>query len=97
MRNVTLVGGAKGREKLVSRDDEKYQLIYSFEGPPLPIDGYISTIQLLPTHLEGHTQVIWSSSFKCESRVEETMINVLKNDIYIAGIKALKMSKQQTK
>jgi hypothetical protein len=92
IRNVTLAGGATGREKLVSRDDEKFQLIYSFESPPLPVDGYISTIQLLPTHLEGHTQVIWSSSFKCEPEALEAMKNILKNDVYIAGINALKIA-----
>ncbi|WP_058972806.1 SRPBCC family protein [Type-D symbiont of Plautia stali] len=91
IRNVTLVGGATGREKLVSRDDGKFQLVYSFVSPPLPVDGYISTIQLLPTHLQGHTQVIWSSSFKCEPDSVEDMKNILENDVYIAGISALKM------
>ncbi|MCS4267762.1 SRPBCC family protein [Serratia plymuthica] len=91
VRNVTLGNGASGTEKLIRKDSKSYVLTYSFETAPLPVENYLSTIQLLPTRNPGNTHVVWSASFNshCKPDLCSEMRRVLENDVYLAGIKAL--------
>lgn len=89
VRRVTLGNGATGTEKLIRKDSKAYLLTYSFETAPLPVENYLSTIQLLPTCTPGHTHVVWSASFNCKPDLCSEMRRVLENDVYLAGIKAL--------
>ncbi|WP_346825560.1 SRPBCC family protein [Serratia inhibens] len=89
VRRVTLGNGASGTEKLIRKDSKSYVLTYSFETAPLPVENYLSTIQLLPTRNPGNTHVVWSASFNCKPDLCSEMRRVLENDVYLAGIKAL--------
>ncbi|AGO55934.1 hypothetical protein ALQ63_00425 [Serratia plymuthica] len=89
VRRVILGSGACGTEKLIRKDSEAYVLTYSFETAPLPVENYLSTIQLLPTRNPGNTHVVWSASFDCKPDLCSEMRRVLENDVYLAGIKAL--------
>ncbi|WP_455810519.1 SRPBCC family protein [Pseudomonas graminis] len=89
VRRVTLRNGATGTEKLIRKDSKAYLLTYSFETAPLPVENYLSTIQLLPTCTPGHTHVVWSASFNCKPDLCSEMRRVLENDVYLAGIRAL--------
>lgn len=89
VRRVTLGNGASGTEKLIRKDSKSYVLTYSFETAPLPVENYLSTIQLLPTRNPGNTHVVWSASFNCKPDLCSEMRRVLENDVYLVGIKAL--------
>lgn len=89
IRNVRLSNGSTGKEKLVKKDEKNHTLTYSFEISPLPVENYLSTIQLLPTTDIEYTHMIWTGSYTCEESLVDEMHHLLKNGVYLAGMHAL--------
>jgi hypothetical protein len=57
------MGPAPIIERLEERDEAGKKIVYSIVEGPLPVSGYVSTMQLSPAG-DGRTKLEWSSTFE---------------------------------
>ena len=84
-RTITM-GPAKIVEKLEECDESAKKVVYSIVESPLPVSGYVSTMQLSPAG-DGRTKIDWSSTF--EPVGDEAAAKQIVSGIYDGGIKGL--------
>lgn len=91
VRRQTLTDGSQVAEKLLSLDDENRCYSYMFvDAGNIPVQNYRAAIGVRPITESGHSFVEWSGSFDCEPSLEEALTATLVNDVYAAGLSALK-------
>lgn len=73
-------------ERLEERDDAAKKLVYSIVEGPLPVSGYVSTMQLSEAGA-GRTKLDWSSTF--EPVGDEAAAKQAVSGIYTGGIASL--------
>ena len=73
-------------ERLEERDEAAKKIVYSIVEGPLPVSGYVSTMQLAEAG-EGRSKLTWSSTF--EPVGDESMATQIVTGIYDGGIKGL--------
>lgn len=86
-RTLSLAGGGKIVEKLVSKNDDERVYTYSIVDSPLPIKKYNATLRV--SDKEGKSEVEWSSEFEADGAPENDAIKVVEG-IYQAGFDNLK-------
>ncbi|MCG3201705.1 MAG: IS1595 family transposase ISMpo2 [Gammaproteobacteria bacterium] len=84
VRVLTLRDGATITERLVAYSDAERSYTYAIEGSPLPVDGYVSTLVVLPGE-DGGSVVRWSSTFDPKGAPAEKASEVIAG-IYDAGL-----------
>ncbi|HYD08965.1 MAG TPA: SRPBCC family protein [Acidimicrobiales bacterium] len=81
---------AMGPEPIVERleelDADAKKVVYSIQQGPLPVQNYVSTMQLTEAG-EGRSKLTWSSTF--EPVGDEAMATQIVTGIYDGGIKGL--------
>ena len=87
-REITTVDGAVLVEKLLARDPRQHSLRYRIEHSPLPVTGYVSTLQVLPGPFGG-SKVVWSSRFQRTADIDDAGARQVVSGIYTAGLQAL--------
>ena len=88
-RMCTLADGAQIAEQIDEVDDDNRSYTYRIIESPLPLEDYISTIQVLPA--DGGASLVWTSSFEVSDGPPEDMVAVIQS-VYDAGISALRES-----
>lgn len=84
VRVLTLGDGATITERLVAYSDTERSYTYAIEASPLPVDGYVSTLTVLPGQ-GGGSVVRWSSTFDAKGAPAEKASEVIAG-IYDAGL-----------
>ena len=85
---VTLDGGAEVQERLEALDDQGRTLSYSIVSSPLPIENFLSTIQVAAAS-DDECEVTWSSTFEV-APTDEAEMKALVEGVYTAGFEGLK-------
>ena len=80
------MGPAPIVERLEERDEAAKKIVYSIVEGPLPVSGYVSTMQLADAG-EGRSKLTWSSTF--EPVGDEATAKQIVSGIYDGGIKGL--------
>jgi hypothetical protein len=80
------MGPAPVIERLEERDESAKKIVYSIVEGPLPVSGYVSTMQLSPAG-DGRTKLVWSSTF--EPVGDEATATQIVSGIYTGGIAGL--------
>ena len=80
------MGPAPIVERLEERDEAAKKIVYSIVEGPLPVSGYVSTMQLSDAG-EGRSKLTWSSTF--EPVGDEATAKQIVSGIYDGGIKGL--------
>jgi len=80
------MGPAPIIEKLEARDEAAKKIVYSIVEGPLPVQNYVSTMQLSEAG-EGRTSLEWSSTF--EPVGDEAAAKQVVSGIYTGGIAGL--------
>jgi hypothetical protein len=89
IRNATL-DGRNVRQRLLGDSDCDMFYRYEFcDRAPLPIENYLSTLQLRPIVEDGSTFVEWTATFDCESADRESLRQNLETmfSIWIASLR----------
>ncbi len=86
-RTLSLVGGGKIVEKLVSKDDHERVYSYSIVDSPLPIKNYTASLKV--SDKDGKSELEWSSEFSAEGATDNDAAKVIEG-IYQAGFDNLK-------
>ena len=88
VRVLTTRDGAKFIEELVSYDAVAHSFQYRILESPLPISGYVSTIEVKDAK-EG-SRIIWSSTFSVNPGASDEEIRKTIAAVYRAGLDSLK-------
>jgi hypothetical protein len=84
VRVLTAKDGAKFTEVLVSHNAASRTYRYRITESPLPITGYVSTIEVKPN--KGGSSVVWSSNFKVEEGASQDEVKKMIAGVYRAGL-----------
>jgi hypothetical protein len=84
VRVLTTKDGAKFTEELVSYNATSRTYQYRIIDSPLPITGYVSTLEIRQ-HLAG-SSVMWSSNFKVKAGASEEEMRKTIAGVYRAGL-----------
>lgn len=87
VRNLHLAGGGLLRERLEGFDASGRSLRYSIIDGPLPVQDYVSTLQVSGDG--GRSTVTWSGRFEPAGASEAEAVKVMEG-IYKAGLDTLK-------
>ncbi|MFW6055556.1 MAG: SRPBCC family protein [Thermodesulfobacteriota bacterium] len=87
-RTLTLQDGARLVERLESLDDEARSLEYSIVSGPLPVENYLSRVQVKELG-PGQCEVCWSSTFEPKGIQEKEAKEAIQG-IYSMGFDGLK-------
>jgi len=85
VRELTTKDGAKFIEELVMRDAVSRTYQYRIIESPLPITGYVSTLEVKPGHNGGST-VVWSSHFGVKAGASDDEMKKTIAGVYRAGL-----------
>ena len=75
-------------ERLEARDDDAKRIVYSIVSGPLPVTGYLSTMQLTPVG-DGRCRLDWSSTFEPAPGSSADDAAAVIRGVYQGGIGAL--------
>ncbi len=89
VRNFNLKGGGNLREQLLALSDVDHYLTYSILESPLPVSDYVATTRLLQITDTNKTFAQWTGEFDCAAGREQEVLDLVGNDIFAAGLKAL--------
>ena len=88
VRVLTAKDGAKFTEELVSHDAASRSYQYRIIESPLPIAGYVSTLEIKGT--PGGSSVVWSSRFAVMPGASEEAVKKTIAGVYRAGLDNLR-------
>ena len=89
LRTLTLQGGGPPVvEKLESLDEQVQALSYSIVSGPLPLEGYVATMEVRSLG-EGSCELNWSSTFEAKGAPEDEAVKIVEG-VYSAGFDGLK-------
>jgi hypothetical protein len=84
VRVLTAKDGAKFTEELVSHDAASRTYQYRITESPLPITGYVSTLEVKGN--PGGSSVVWSSHFEVKAGASEEEVKKAIAGVYRAGL-----------
>ncbi len=87
VRVLTTKDGAKITEELMAYDAKKHSYKYKITDSPLPVSGYVSTIEVKPA--KNGSTVVWTSKFKAKGASDADAKKTIAG-IYRAGLDNLK-------
>ncbi len=90
VRRFRLTAGGELREQLLSLDDRRHRLTYCILDSPIPLIGYVSTLELRPVTDGGGTFWSWHSAFRAPPGQEAALAQLVGERIYEAGFDAVK-------
>ena len=90
VRVLAAKDGAKFNEELLMHDDAARAYQYRIIDSPLPISGYVSTIEVKESKLGS--RVVWSSNFTVNPGVSDEAMKKTIAGVYRAGLDSLKAS-----
>lgn len=89
IRALTLGGGGRARERLLSLDDSRYQFAYNFETPAFPVANYMATFTLLPLTDGERTLATWRAAFDEAPEDAGKYVEIVRKEVFAAGLASL--------
>ena len=89
IRHLDIADGTVFRETLLAHSDMDFSYSYDIVEGPLPCTNYISTNCFLPITDGDKTLGIWESEFDCRPEDEDTLDNIVGDQIYLGGMHGL--------
>ncbi len=89
VRNFRLEDGGRIRERLLALSDVEHLCTYCILESPMPVDGYVATLRLLPITDGDRTYAEWTAEFGCPAEEEEGLVDMIGCDVFQAGLNAV--------
>lgn len=89
VRSFVLRDGGQLREQLLSLSDEELSFSYSILDSPMPVEGYVATVRLLPVSDGDRTYAEWSAEFDCPPEVEEELVEHIGQGVFLHSFQEL--------
>jgi NADPH:quinone reductase len=90
VRRFRLAEGGELREQLLSLSDARHRLTYCILEAPLPLMGYVATIELKPVTDGDATFWEWRSEFHPPPQRQDELVGLVRDGIYRAGFAAIR-------
>lgn len=90
VRHFSLADGSELREQLLSLSDKDFRLTYCLLEAPLPLMGYVASIQLRPVTDGNRTFWEWRSEFHPPAHRRAELVKLVTEGIYQAGFAAIR-------
>ncbi len=90
VRRFRLQDGSELREKLLTLSDLEQTFGYCLLDTPVPLFNYVAHVRLIPVTDGDRTFWEWESRFDTRRSEEAAMMKLVREDIYGAGIDAIK-------
>lgn len=90
VRRFHLADGSELREQLLALDDAEMTMSYCLLDTPVPLFNYVAHVRLLPVTDGDMTFWQWASRFDTPAGREREMKASVTNDIYLAGMEAVR-------
>jgi Polyketide cyclase / dehydrase and lipid transport len=90
IRNFTLKGGGRIRERLLALSDYDLSCTYSILESPMGVENYIAKLALTPITDGNATFCEWEAEFDCAPEREAALIQQIGTGVFQAAFSALK-------
>jgi uncharacterized protein YndB with AHSA1/START domain len=90
VRDFRLQNGDRLREKLLGLSDYDMFCTYAILESPMPLTDYMATLRLTPISDGNRTFIEWTAEFDCAVEVAADLVDGIANNVFQAGIDALK-------
>ena len=88
-RLLLLPGKVVIAEELLAYSADEMSYSYAIVDSPLPVEGYVSTIQIISKG-DKDSQVMWSSTFRAKEGVSDQEAKDAITGVYTAGLNSIK-------
>jgi Polyketide cyclase / dehydrase and lipid transport len=82
VRSFDLKDGGNLREQLLALDDRAHSCTYSILESPMPLQGYVARLRLLPITNGDRTYVEWTAEFDCAAEEEADLVQKIGQDVF---------------
>jgi len=90
VRNFDIVdGGGTIRERLLTLSDVDYTMTYCILDAPLPVEGYVATLRLIPITVGNKTLGTWTAEFKVTAGREEDVVDAVANGTFAKAFEVM--------
>ncbi|WP_421981966.1 SRPBCC family protein [Roseibium sp.] len=89
VRRFRLQDGSELREQLLTMSDLEQSFSYCLLDTPIPLFNYVAHVRLFPVTDEDWTMWEWESRFDTPKGRDRELAELVGNDIYVAGFKAV--------
>jgi hypothetical protein len=89
VRRFRLQDGSELREQLLTMSDLEQSFSYCLLDTPIPLFNYVAHVRLFPVTDEDWTMWEWESRFDTPKGRDKELAELVGNDIYVAGFKAI--------
>lgn len=89
-RKFRLADGSELRERLLALSDAEQSFSYCLLETPLPLFNYVAHARLVPVTDRDQTYWEWEGRFTTEPGREEDMVNLVGEQIFMAGFRAIR-------
>ncbi len=89
VRRFKLQDGSELREQLLTLSDLEQTLSYCLLDTPIPLFNYVAHVRLMPVTDDNTTLWEWESRFDTPAGRNKELADLVGNDIYVAGFKAV--------
>ncbi|WP_208948422.1 SRPBCC family protein [Segnochrobactrum spirostomi] len=90
VRAFRLVDGAFLREQLLAHSDAGRRFTYCILEAPVPLVGYVATMEVKPVTEDDSAVVFWTSEFDPPAARAAALERMVAEDVYAAGLAALR-------
>jgi len=90
VRDFTFKAGGRIRERLLALDDVDHSVTYSILESPMPVEGYVARLRLLPVTDGRRTYAEWTADFGCAPEQAAGLVESIGQGVFQAGLDALK-------
>ena len=89
VRALELADGTRLREELVALSDYDFSLSYVILDSPLPLEGYLATLSLVPVTERDQTLACWEAEFDCHPDDAPGLSERIRDQVFAAGLAGL--------
>jgi len=89
VRRFRLQDGSELREQLLTMSDLEQSFSYCLLDTPIPLFNYVAHVRLFPVTDKDWTMWEWESRFDTPKGRDRELADLVGNDIYVAGFKAV--------
>ncbi len=90
VRNFSLTGGERIRERLLTLSDQDYSFRYAIVEADVPLLNYVAEVRLRPVTDQDSTFWSWSSKFDTPPGREQELAELVAEGVYTAGFEAVR-------
>ena len=90
VRELTLGGDTKIRERLMSHSDGERSYSYNFETTPFDVDNYLAVLRVTPVTDGDASFVEWWTTFDCNRDEQAHWTSFFANEVFQGGFDSLK-------